>query len=332
MKKVSAVLAAVLLVMIPFTVIAAGGQEEDNILNLYTSMQLDLVDPLVDHFEEVNPGITVDVFYSGAVEMAQRVWSEAEADEIRADVIWGADPSFAIQLKNQGLLMQYVSPNAAEVPDWLKDADGYFTAGRVYSMGFTYNTNLMSEDEVPRTWWEYLEFGDKAAMASPLHSGTSFTTLAALVEDERYGWDWWETALNNRVNVLRGTGDVMTAVSSGEFPIIKGIDYVTGIHVEQGAPLAWVAPDDGVVAVQSPLAIPVSAPNPDNAKLFVDYILSKAGQEFLAKEGYLTPVRDDVAPPPGFPSAGEIQSLDIPYDAMTERGGQIREQFSNLFE
>ena len=334
MRKILIVLSLLLFIAaVPFTAFARGRQEAARgTVNFYTSMQLDFVDPLVEHFESIYPDIKVEVFYSGAVEMAQRVWSEAEADRIRADVIWGADPSFAMQLKDRGLLMQYESPNAAQVPDWLKDEDNYYIAGRVFSMGFAYNTNLLSEDEVPKTWWEYLEFGEKAAMASPLHSGTSFTTLAALAEDPEYGWEWWETAAANGVKVLRGTGDVTRALTAGEFSVIKGIDYVVGVHAAEGAPLAYVAPEDGAVAVQSPLAIPATAPNPENAKLFVDYLLSRDGQRFLAEAGFLTPVRDDVDPPAGFPSAGQIRSLTIPYDAMAERGDQIREKFSRIYE
>jgi len=61
-------------------------------------------------------------------------------------------------------------------------------------------------------------------------------------------------------------------------------------------------------------------------------MLSQEGQEFLAEQGYLTPVRDDVAPPEGFPSAGEIHSLTIPYEAMSERGDEIRDRFSEIYE
>jgi iron(III) transport system substrate-binding protein len=333
--KRNVVLSAILAFLFIWPLSAAIGQTKEasrGAVNFYTSMQLDFVDPLVQHFEKLNPNIKVEVFYSGAVEMATRVWAEAKADKIRADVIWGADPSFAMQLKDKKLLMQYKSPHSAFIPDWLKDKDNYYIAGRVFSMGFAYNTKLMAKKDVPRTWWDFVKFGSKAAMASPLHSGTSFTALAALVEDKNYGWKWWETAAANGVKVLRGTGDVTRALSSGEFPVIKGIDYVIGVHAAEGAPVAYKAPEDGAVAVQSPLAIPASAPNPANAKLFVDFLLSKDGQKFLAEKGYLTPVRDDVDPPPGFPRAGEIKSLKIPYEAMRTHGKEIREKFRTIYK
>ncbi len=323
----------VFLLILPFSATAAEkAMGSQGSINFYTSMQLDFVDPLVQHFEKLYPNLKVEVFYSGAVEMATRVWAEAQADKIRADVIWGADPSFAMQLKDKKLLMQYKSPNSASVPAWLKDKDDYYIAGRVFSMGFAYNTRILKPQDVPKTWWDFVKFGGKAAMASPLHSGTSFTALAALVEDKNYGWKWWETAAANGVKVLRGTGDVTRALSAGEFSVIKGIDYVVGVHAAEGAPMAYKAPEDGAVAVQSPLAIPASAPNPANAKLFVDYLLSKEGQKFLAEKGYLTPVRNDVDPPKGFPRAGEIKSLKIPYEAMSTRGKEIREKFRTIYK
>lgn len=332
MKKALTFLMVIALVMTLGFSANAEDRDVSGTLNLYTSMQLDLVEPLGEFFEEKYPDVNVDIMYSGAVELEQRLWSEHEAGEIQADVIWGADPSLALDFKEQGLAMQYESPYAENVPDFLKDEDNYYIAGRVYSMGFGYNDTLVSEEEVPSTWDEFLELGDRAAMASPLHSGTSFTALSAMVEDDRYGWEWFEEARDAGVDVLRGTGDVTRALSAGEYDVIKGIDYVMGVHRDEGAPLQYKAPEDGAVTVQSPMIIPEDADNPDVAKEFVDYMLSEEGQSFLAEEGYLTPVRADVDPPEGFPSADEIESLEIPYEVMAEEGEEIRDRFSEIYE
>ena len=142
----------VFLLILPFSATAAEkAMGSQGSINFYTSMQLDFVDPLVQHFEKLYPNLKVEVFYSGAVEMATRVWAEAQADKIRADVIWGADPSFAMQLKDKKLLMQYKSPNSASVPAWLKDKDDYYIAGRVFSMGFAYNTRILKPQDVPKS-------------------------------------------------------------------------------------------------------------------------------------------------------------------------------------
>src|SRR5690606_42126836 len=105
-------------------------------------MQLDAVDPLVKQFERLYPGVTVDALSSGSVELEQRLCAEAEAGRVRADVVWAANPALFILKKERGLLARNESPQAAAVPDWLKDPDGYYVAGRVFTMGIGYNTRL----------------------------------------------------------------------------------------------------------------------------------------------------------------------------------------------
>lgn len=300
-------------------------------LNFYTSMQLDVVDPLVQEFERLHPGVKVDVLYSGSVELEQRLWAEAEAGRVRADVVWAANPALFILMKERGLLAPHNSPHAAAVPDWLKDPEGYYIAGRVFTMGIGYNTRIVRPENAPDSWHTFLEWGSRAAMASPLHSGTSFTALAAFVSNPDLGWEWFEEANRRGVQVLRGTGDVTRALTSGEFPVIKGIDYVIANQVAQGAPVAFLAPKEGVVAVASPLAITAGSQNREAAQAFLDYIISREGQEFLVKQFFI-PVRTDVEPPAGLPTADQIKALDVDYDWMAEVGPELRERFTQIME
>jgi iron(III) transport system substrate-binding protein len=323
-----------LLACVLTTVLVAGGaalSQPSGTLSFYTSMQVDVVEDIIAAFEAAHPGVTVDLLYSGSVELEQRIYAEQDAGQIRADVIWAANPAFFLKLKDEGLLMAYESPEAAAVPDTLKDADHMFIAGRVFNMGIGYNTNLVSEDEAPKSWAELLEWGPRAAMASPLHSGTSFTALGAFVQnDDILGWEWFEQARANGMQVLRGTGDVTRGLTSGEFAVIKGIDYVLANQADEGAPVAFLFPEEGAVTVASPLAIPASASNVEAAQAFIDYIISQEGQEFMATK-YFIPVRTDVDPPVGLPTADQIVSLDVDYDRLAAEDAELRERFSDMF-
>jgi iron(III) transport system substrate-binding protein len=299
-------------------------------LNFYTSMQVDVVEDIIAAFEAAHPGVTVDLLYSGSVELEQRIYAERDAGRIRADVIWAANPAFFLKLKAEDLLMPYESPEAAAVPDTLKDPDHTFIAGRVFNMGIGYNTNLVSLDEAPKSWTELLEWGPRAALASPLHSGTSFTALGAFVQNEEIGWAWFETAKANGVQLVRGTGDVTRGLTSGEFAVIKGIDYVLANQAAEGAPVAFLFPEEGAVTVASPIAIAADAANVDAAKAFVDFIISQAGQEFMVSKFFI-PVRTDVEPPIGLPTADQIVSLPVDYDRLAADDAELRDRFSELY-
>ncbi len=299
-------------------------------VTFYSSMVLDVVEPIIQEFESRHPGVKIDLLYSGSVELEQRIFAEIEAGNLRADLIWAANPALFLNLKNAGWLMPYESPQAAAIPDLLKDPDHMFIAGRVHNMGIGYNTRLVASDKVPQTWAEFLEWGPKAALASPLHSGTNFNMLGAFVTNEDIGWEWFEKARKNGVKVVRGTGDVTRGLVSGEFAVIKGIDYIMAGQASEGAPVAFVFPKDGVLSLPSPIAIGRNARNPEGAKAFLDFIISKEGQQVLVDRHFL-PVRTDVAPPPGLPSPSEIKALDVDFDWMAEHGSELRERFATIY-
>jgi iron(III) transport system substrate-binding protein len=81
--------------------------------------------------------------------------------------------------------------------------------------------------------------------------------------------------------------------------------------------------------VPSPIAIIKGTKNPNGSQAFVDYVLSKEGQEFLVKQEVI-PVRGDVNPPVGQPSAKQIKFMPIPYEWAADNAPAIREKFEKL--
>lgn len=304
--------------------------QPSGVLNFYTSMQVDVVEDIIAAFEAAHPDITVDMLYSGSVELEQRVYAERDAGRVRADVIWAANPAFFLKLKDEDLLLAYESPEAAAVPAGLKDEDHTFIAGRVFNMGIGYNTNIVSEEEAPKSWADLLDWGPRSALASPLQSGTSFTALGAFVYNDSLGWDWFEKAHAGGMQLLRGTGDVTRGLTSGEFAVIKGIDYVLANQAAEGAPVAFLFPEEGAVTVASPIGIMADSQNVEAAQAFVDFIISKEGQEVMVSKFFI-PVRTDVEPPVGLPTADEIVSLPIDYDWLAENDAELRDRFSDLW-
>ena len=309
---------------------AAWADAPSGTVAFYSSMQLDVVEPIIAEFEARNPGVTIDLLYSGSVELEQRIFAEIEAGDLRADVIWAANPALFLNLKDAAWLAGHDSVHADAIPEGLRDPDNMWFAGRVHNMGVGYNTNLVAPDQVPTTWAEFLEWGPQAAMASPLHSGTNFNMMGAFVQNDAIGWEWFEAAREAGVQVVRGTGDVTRGLVSGEFAVIKGIDYIMAAQAAEGAPVAFAFTTDGVLSLPSPIAIGREARNPEAAAAFVDFILSTDGQQVLVDKFFL-PVRGDVAPPEGLPSPAEIVALEVDYEWLAEHGPELRERFSDLY-
>jgi len=299
-------------------------------ITFYSSMVLDVVEPVIAEFEERHPEISVDLLYSGAVELEQRIFAEIEAGDLRADVIWAANPALFLNLKEEGWLAAHETEHAEFIPEGLRDPDNMWFAGRVHNMGIGYNTNLVAEDQVPTNWNEFLEWKSQAGMASPLHSGTNFNIMGAFVQTDDIGWEWFEQAREAGVQAVRGTGDVTRGLVSGEFAVIMGIDYIMAAEAAKGAPVSFAFTSDGVLSLPSPIAIGREARNPEAAAVFLDFILSAEGQQMLVDRFFL-PVRTDVDPPAGLPSPSEIVALAVDYEWLAENGPDLRERFADLY-
>lgn len=323
MKKAS----VVALVFALLLAISTGVLAESRVL-LYTSVPLELATRFADQFMKANKGIKVEVFRAGSTDVVNKIWAESEAGGVRADVLWLADAASYYAFRDKGLLLAYKSPEAALVPAGIKDPDGYFTGARMINMVIGVNTNLVRSGSEPQTWDDLLKFGSRAAMADPLYSGSNFTVAAAFVEKDK-GWGWYEKARKSGIQVLRGNSDVSRGLAAGEFAACMVLDYMIYDLQKSGAPVDFVWPTDGAVSIPSPVAITAGCKNVEAAQAFIDFTLSKKGQELLVKDGVI-PVRPDVAPPKGMPTADKIDMMPVPFQWAADNASTIRETFEKI--
>jgi iron(III) transport system substrate-binding protein len=292
---------------------------------LYTSVPQALATQFANAFMKKRPDIRVEIYRAGSTEVGAKLAAEREVGGIRADLLWLADAPIYYDLRKRGELLGYISPEAKAIPADLKDPKGYFTAGRLINMIIAVNTQVIALKDAPKSWKEFPDFGNKAAMGNPLYSGSNFVTVAAFVQRDG-NWSWFERARAKGVAIVRGNSEAADALAGKEFGIAMTLDYIISGLMRKGAPLAIVWPTDGAISVPSPIAIMKNSKNPAGSKAFVDYVLSKEGQEFLVKQEVI-PVRGDVAPPQGQPFASKIKFMPIPYEWAADNPAEIREKF-----
>ena len=295
---------------------------------LYTSVPQALATQFADAFMKKRPDIKVEIYRAGSTEVGAKLAAEREVGGIRADLLWLADAPIYYDLRQRGELLGYISPEAKAIPADLKDPKGFFTAGRLINMIIAVNTQVTPLKDAPKSWKDFPDFGKKAAMGNPLYSGSNFVTVAAFVKKDG-NWSWFERARGKGVAVVRGNSEAADALAGKEFGIAMTLDYIIAGLAKKGAPLATIWPTDGAISVPSPIAIIKNSKNPAGGKAFIDYVLSKEGQEFLVKQEVI-PVRGDVAPPKGQPSASQIKFMPIPYEWAADNSAEIREKFEKI--
>jgi iron(III) transport system substrate-binding protein len=72
------------------------------------------------------------------------------------------------------------------------------------------------------------------------------------------------------------------------------------------------------------------ADNPEAAQKFVDFVLSREGQELVSKQGYL-PAHPEVTPPEGFPARDSIALMPLDIESALAREEELKQRFGDLF-
>ncbi|MDR1828102.1 MAG: ABC transporter substrate-binding protein [Methylobacteriaceae bacterium] len=319
----SAVLAAVFTTGLALPVLAA-----DNLV-VYTSMKESLIGALRDEFLKQNPDVNFDYQSAGAGKLMAKIAAERQSGKIQTDVLWTSEVPDFYSMKNEGLLLQYKTPELDNVINPFDDYDGSFTAVRLGTLGIAYNTRFIKE--APKTWDDLKkpEYKKAYGIANPALSGTSFMSIALMVK--QFGWPYFEDLKANGAVMGKGSGQVVDDTASGELVASLAVDYITIDKIKKGATLNLVYPPEMLV-IPSPVCIFKGTPNEAVAKKFVDFLLSEAGQKIIASEGTLpvrkgVPVAHETLPTPE-EAAG--RAIKIDYIAlMAEKEATIK-KFSDL--
>ncbi len=298
-------------------------------LVLYTSQPNEDAQATVDAFKAANPGIEVEWVRDGTTKLMAKLMAEIEAGNPVADVLLIADTVTLQRMKEAGQLLAYKSPEAANFDATLYDADGAYYSTKLITTGIVYNTAAGLK---PEGWKDLTkpEAKNLVMMPSPLTSGAALIHAQVLTGLKGYGWDYYKALQQNGAAASGGNGGVLKAVATGEKAYGMLVDYMAIREKAKGAPIEFVFPAEGVSAVTEPVAILAGTRNEDNAKKFVDFVLSEEGQQVSAKLGYI-PARNGVAMPAGFPAREAIKVLPLDAAQALKTSESDIKSFSDIF-
>jgi len=213
----------------------------------------------------------------------------AEKENPKADVWYAGTLDPHSQAGVNGLLETYESPLLSEIGETFKNPatnKKHQTTG-VYAgvLGYSVNMDLLAEKKLPmpKSWADLTkpEYKGLIQVASPQSSGTAYTELSTLVqlwgEDEAFKY---LAKLHKNVGQYTKSGSAPgKAAARGETLIGIGFLHDHAKQIKNGFPLQLVVPTEGTGYEIGGLSIIKGARNLENAKKFVDFMLSKEGQE-----------------------------------------------------
>ncbi|WP_434625011.1 ABC transporter substrate-binding protein [Azospirillum sp. B2RO_4] len=336
-------LAVVLLLLVP--VAAAGrdltGTESETIIVL-TSFPAGFYEPVREAFERAHPDRHLRVINTKTTAAITRL-QDREGEGV--DVFWASAPDAFEVLKAAGLLSPIASrPTGAPSTignQPVDDPDGTYLGFALSGYGLVWDQSYLDRHGIaaPRGWEDLRRpgYARHLGITAPSRSGTMHLMVETVLQLQGWerGWATWLEIAGNLATVTARSYGVVEGVAKGRFGIGLAIDFLgqtAGQSAEQ-RPAEQGPPEQGPEVEEKPVAagglrfaypadsvfLPASvailrgAPNPAGANVFVDFLLSQAGQRLMLRPdiGRL-PVRPDsyADAPAGYPNPYERETGD----------------------
>ncbi len=311
MKKLVALMLAVLMIGSCFTSAFAVNEDVSGKVMIYTSMYqfvIDMMDEAIKkefpNLEGANEGSFF--FYGGTGVIQQKVEGEMDTGTLGCDMLMVAEPAYSLQLQEGGWLHPYVVEGADDLLRFDYDAEGYWYPVRVCNMVLAYNPEKYSYDEVPHTFKDFAydtSLKGLTSMGNAMTSGTTMAAVAALTD--KYGYEYLE-ALGANDTMIESGSAALTKLQTGECKVIMILEEsVLKIREEEGSKIECIYPEDGVILIPSTVMTVAedrsANMNVEACEALTEWLLSEEAQKLIL-EAYMHSVFTDMT--------------EVPYDSV----------------
>jgi iron(III) transport system substrate-binding protein len=273
--------------------IAKAKQEKE--LFIYGSTQLDHINAVIQPFTARYPFIGVNYNRLASERLLSRVITEARAGAQLPDLLISTGGNL-LAIAERGLLSVYESPERRAVNELHKDKEGLWTGIYANLEFWAYNKKLVPAVDVPKVRDDLLapKWKGKIGLDSGSAGAVRYIIDLHVLGHER-GRRFMQGLAKQDVQLRRGPSLIAELLAAGEFALAPVRDNTTFELMQAGAPIDWVAFEPVIPQPATPIGIAKGARHVNAAQLFVDFILSREGQESLKAVGRSS-TRMDVEP------------------------------------
>ncbi len=288
---------------------------------VYTSMNIDDLEPILAKFMEKYPFIKAEYYRASGEDVLAKASTEAKAGQHFADVLEGADLQI-FQAVQEGLVAPYVSPEVAAYPEGASDPNGMWTVSRVNAVVIAYNTELVKPEEAPKSYEDLLDPKWQGKIGVEQDDVALMALMIEAWGEEKAMAFWTKLAEGQKPGIVKGHTELAELTMAGEYEVSPTV-YSHRVEKlkKKEAPLEWVRLDP-IFSFNHMVSLAKDGPHPNAAKLFIDWFLSEEGQTIIGEIGRI-PSRPGVGVDPpaltegvNFYYAGE-EVLDI-YNEIAE--------------
>src|SRR3984893_10920036 len=303
-------------------------------VRIYVSLATRAMTRLVAAMNKHFPNLKIEFVRAGSVETVKRFVAERQAGRIGTDLIHGADPGGFEYFAQKGWLDTRLAapPLTRNYRAGFFDQKAGWVALRATGIALMYNTKLVAQDALPKTWKELIEprWKSRIAISDPTRAGSSFSHLYAMWK--MYGVDYLDKFARNDVFVAGDGTATRDAIANGERDLRPGSEYDAFTFEKEGKPVGvdWV--EDGTIMLPAPLGLVKGSPNSENALALAQYMLSREGQQVITQIILSWSARNDVPAPDGKPGLDSIKLATFDWDKAASEKGQLLALYFKYFQ
>jgi 2-aminoethylphosphonate transport system substrate-binding protein len=246
-------------------------------------------------------GIKVQYIEGGSGGVVQRI--EKEQSNPQADVLVTLPP-FIQKAVADGAVQPYKPKDFDKVPAASKDPAGNYTALVNNYLTFIYDSAALS---APPASFEALldpKYKNKIQYSTPGQAGDGTAVMLQVIHafgGKEAAFKYFRELQTNNRGPSASTGKLTALVNKGELYVANG-DLQMNLDQIKTNPNVKIFFPAGPNGKRSTFALPYyvalvkGAPNAENGKKLIDWLLSKAAQETLPDVALGLPVRTDVKP------------------------------------
>jgi iron(III) transport system substrate-binding protein len=287
---------------------------------------------LMNAFMKAFPKIKASYLRLQTGALYAKLMAERQAKTYEPDILALTDVTFVLDFQKRGGWANYVSPEYAAFSAQHKSVpEGYWIWGSVIIAGIAYNPTTVKPEDAPKSWKDLLNPKWKDVINVKV-SNSGLQHEAWLMMRKQYGDDYWKEFAKLNPRAFDSYVQQFDRTISGQDQVICTAQYSGYLQSKaKGAPIAFVNPEEGVIAAPTVLGMVDHAPHSEAAKLFMDWFSSVKGQTAYVETSSLYSARTDVAPPPGgLPITAFKQLLPDDWDAFLKTHGAFVKEWNGM--
>jgi len=325
----------VLVLLLALTAAACSSGSGDESLTVYSGRSEDLIQPLIDQFED-ETGIDVTVRYAGSADLAATILEEGDASP--ADVFYAQDPASLGSVALAGLFAELDDDLTDAVPARFSDTDSQWVGISGRARVVVYDGTRINPEDLPETEDGFTdpEWAGRTGIAPTNGSFLAFVAAKILSDGEEATLAWLKGMAANSAPTYPKNSPIVAAVNAGEIEtgLVNHYYLLRALAEnpdEAGKNFFFTVPTAGSLVMPSGIGMLKTSENQDAAQRFIEFLQGNEAQEYFANETFEYPLvpgvpANDLLPPidtiptPGIDLSDLATVLDLATDLVAEAG------------